>query len=52
MLNAEIREPDVEESGHYDPATQTWIGGNRLGLGTGSTRQNPATKVWSYQTDD
>jgi hypothetical protein len=51
MLNADVREPDLEEAGHYDPGTQTWIGGRRLGLSSGSTRRNPSG-VFAYQTDD
>ncbi len=51
MLKAEIREPELDETGHYDPATQTWIGGRKLGLASGSTRRNPSG-VFAYQTDD
>jgi len=51
MLNADVREPGLEETGYYDPKTQTWIGGRELGLSSGSTRRNPSG-VFAYQTDD
>ena len=52
MLNAEIREPEADVEGYYDPATQTWIGGRRLGLGTHSSRSNGSSGGYSYQSDD
>ena len=52
MLNADMREPDAEVAGYYDPASQTWIGGRRLGLGTHSSRSNGSSGGYSYQSDD
>ena len=52
MLGAEIRDPDADVGGYYDPATQTWIGGRRLGLGSYSNRSNGSSGGYSYQSDD
>ncbi len=52
MLNADIRAPDQAIGGHYDPASQTWIGEHRLGLGSHSSRSNGSSGGYSYQSDD
>ena len=53
MIGAAIQEPDAAEpEGYYDPATQTWIGGRRLGLGSYSNRSNGSSGGYSYQSDD
>ena len=52
MLGAEVQEPDAELDGYYDPASQTWIGGRRLGLGSYSNRSNGSKGGYSYQSDD
>ena len=52
MLNADVREPGVEEpGGYYDPESQTWIGEKRYGLGSYSNRSN-GRGGYSYQSDD
>ncbi|MSP03420.1 MAG: hypothetical protein EXR07_20620 [Acetobacteraceae bacterium] len=52
MLNAEIRDPDGDVEGYYDPGSQTWIGGRRLGLGSYSSRSNGSKGGYSSQSDD
>ena len=52
MINAEIRHPGEDLDGYYDPDTQTWIGGRRLGLGSYSQRSNGSKGGYSAQSDD